>query len=136
LISFVVDRVLEGKGEIPLMGGSQTRDPLYITDAIDAFLAAARGGLDGAGRVINIGGGREISVHQLAQEVVRMMGANVKIVIQSRQARPTEIWRSYCDNREAGEVLGWQPRTSLEDGLRSTIRFLTETKQRLVSVSS
>jgi nucleoside-diphosphate-sugar epimerase len=136
LISFVVERVLEGKSEIPLMGGSQTRDPLYVTDAIDAFLAAAREELGAGGRVINIGGGLEISVHQLAQEVVRMMDSRARIVIQARQARPTEIWRSYCDNREAEDILGWRPRTPLQEGLRSTIQFLTETKPGLVSVSS
>ncbi len=136
LISFVVESVLEDKSEIPLMGGSQTRDPLYITDAINAFLSLAREERAAAGRVINIGGGRELTVHQLAREVVRMMGANTKLVIQPREARPTEIWRSYCDNREAEDILGWRPQVSLQDGLRLTIQFLTETKRRLVSVYS
>jgi UDP-glucose 4-epimerase len=124
LISFVVDCVLEGKPEVRLKGGSQTRDPLYVDDAIDAFLAAARHGASLAGRAVNIGGGTEHTVADLAAAVVRHMGAHLDVVSVPERARPTEMWRSYCDNAEARECLGWRPCTSLDEGLERTIRSL------------
>ncbi|MBI3302538.1 MAG: SDR family NAD(P)-dependent oxidoreductase, partial [Deltaproteobacteria bacterium] len=61
-ISFVVDCVLDCKREVRLDGGTQTRDPLFVSDTVEAFLATARFGTKVSGRVINIGGGNELSV--------------------------------------------------------------------------
>lgn len=121
VISFVVETLLRGQREIPLLGGSQTRDPLFIEDAIAAFLQAGRLGPRLSGRVINIGGGEEISVHDLARRLVDLVGVDAKIVIQSAKARPTEIWRSYCDNEEARVTLDWSPTVSLDEGLQRTL---------------
>jgi len=121
IIGFVVESVLEGRREIPLLGGNQTRDPLFIDDAVDAFGAAVRVGPRISGRVVSLGGGCETTVHDLARRVVELMGADTKIVIQAREARPTEIWRSYCDNEEAKALLGWLPAVSLDEGIRRTV---------------
>jgi len=127
VIGLVIEGVLAGKTEIPLMGGSQTRDPLFIDDALEAFLAAARVGPRISGRIVALGGGAEISVHELARLVVEIMGARTKIVIQPQNARPTEIWRSYCDNEGAKALLGWTPSNSLEEGIRKTVDAMMAT---------
>jgi nucleoside-diphosphate-sugar epimerase len=43
------------------------------------------------------------------------------------KVRPTEIWRSWCDNAEARELIGWAPRTELAQGLRATFAALGAT---------
>lgn len=121
LFSYVADRVRRGDPEIRLDGGEQTRDPLYVDDAIDAYVATLRSGARVVGRTINIGGGREYTVAELAGLVVRILGGGQRVVCVPGQARPTEIWRSWCDGREARELIGWQPRTDLESGLRATL---------------
>lgn len=131
LISYVVQNVLEGKTEIRLDGGAQTRDPMFVDDAVDAYLATAVRGNLLAGRVINIGGGCEYSVAEISARVVELMGGEQQIVAVARNARPTEMWRSYCDNVEATELLGWRPNTSLRAGLEKTIAYLVRTNPRI-----
>ena len=52
-----------------------------------------------------------------------MMGDPIVPKIGALPYRPTEIWRMYCDNSKARELLGWQPRFSLEEGLEQTIEW-------------
>ncbi len=123
LISFVIRGVLEGKTSIALDGGSQTRDPLYVDDGISMFIAAGAAASRLRGRAINIGGGQELTVAQIAQTIVDLMGGQTEIVTRASQARTTEMWRSRSDNSEAAEWLGWRPAHTLHAGLRATIAF-------------
>jgi nucleoside-diphosphate-sugar epimerase len=136
LISFVVDCVLDGKREVILDGGTQTRDPLYVDDAVSAFVSAAIFGPQLSRRIVNIGGGNERSVTQLAQLVLELMNANLEVVEAPGRTRPTEMQRSYCDNRESREMLGWEPQVSLREGLSRTIDFLTESRNRALHLIS
>jgi nucleoside-diphosphate-sugar epimerase len=130
LISRVVDAVLDGQQVLKLDGGNQTRSPLYIHDAMRAFAAIAEKGREMSGRVINISGGFEITVADLAQLIVRLMGSTMRIELDLTRMRPTESMRSYCDNREAFEAIGWKPRISLREGLKKTIDHLVEIRSR------
>jgi UDP-glucose 4-epimerase len=105
---------------VRLQGGTQTRDPLHIDDAVSAFVAAgcrpaARG------HSIPIGGGLEISVADLSRRVLAELGSSEVPLVDGAAPRPTEIWRSCSGNREAVALLGWQPRVSLAEGLRRTL---------------
>lgn len=124
VISFVVDCVLDHSAEVRLDGGTQTRDPLFIDDAIEAFIATARLGAKVGGRVINIGGGKEHSVLDLATLIVETMGSSFPVVSRPQRIRPTDMLRSYCDNVEARTILEWWPRTSLRTGLEKTVQYL------------
>ena len=126
LFSFIVDRIRKHESDIPLDGGRQTRDPLFVSDAVDAVLTAAERAPDLAGRVINIGGGSETTVERLAQLVVELSGSRAVVVCRPDRVRPTEMWRSYCDNKEAEMLLGWRPRTPLAAALRQTIDYLMD----------
>jgi UDP-glucose 4-epimerase len=136
LISFVVDCVLDGKCEVVLDGGSQTRDPLYLDDAVEAFVSAAGLGSRLSRRVANIGGGNERSVLQLAKLVLEIMDADLRVVEAPARTRPTETKRSYCDNQESREMLGWQPQVSLREGLSKTIQYLVQSRGRSLYLSS
>lgn len=130
LISFVVDCVFKGKPEVVLDGGSQTRDPLFIDDAVAAYVAAASLGRATSGRVMNIGGGNERSVLELAEMVLELMDADLPVMESPERTRPTEMRRSYCDNLESREILGWQPCVPLRDGLSRTIEYLAQSRGR------
>ena len=124
LIDYVVGCVLAGKEAVRLDGGDQTRDPLYIEDALDAYLAVACAGTRLSGQAINISGGAEYTVREIASTVVRLMGAAVPVVCVPCFRRPTDTERSWGDNAEAAKLLGWRPRTNLEEALRTTIQSL------------
>lgn len=135
LIDYVVGCVLDGKAEVRIQGGEQTRDPLYIDDAVDAYLGAAASGKRLSERVINIGGGRERSVRDMVAEILSVMDADLPIVSDTQAMRPTEILRSFTDNAEAGEMLGWRPNTNLRDGLGETIRYLIAARTQAVAAN-
>lgn len=126
LFSFVADCVRQKK-EIQLSGGSQTRDPLYIDDLINAVVAVILKKNELKGRVINVGGGAEYSVYQLAAITLELIGADLPIIANDANIRATEMWRSYCDNSEAGRLLDWRPTTDFYTGLRRTLAKIAET---------
>jgi nucleoside-diphosphate-sugar epimerase len=119
LITYVQDCV-QRRRPVRLMGGAQTRDPIYVEDLARAFVAA--GTTPAAwGLALPVGGGAEISVTALSKQIVRLLGPDVEVVPDAMEPRRNEIWRSYCDNAEAWDVLGWRPEVSLTDGLARTL---------------
>jgi nucleoside-diphosphate-sugar epimerase len=126
LISFVAKRILDGAPQVLLDGGSQTRDPLFIEDAIDAFVAVLRQGKSLSGRVVNLGGGHERTVEEIAAMVARLMQSSISIVCVAGRKRPTDMQRSYCDNYEAESLIGWKPKQDLAEGLKRTLSALVK----------
>jgi UDP-glucose 4-epimerase len=124
LFAFLANCVIAEKSLIELDGGLQTRDPLYVEDAIDAYLRAAESARQLQGRAIPIGGGQERTVKELAELFLQAAGRNIPIQICGQRLRPTEIMRSYCDNVDAWSALEWRPATPLTEGLRLTAEFL------------
>ena len=111
---------MRGDRIIRLMGGLQTRDPLYIDDAVEAFVAAARRADRLRGRALVIGGREELSVKELATLVLQACHSNAEIVCDPADVRHTEIWRGACDLVESDSLLGWKPRVSLREGIERT----------------
>ena len=103
-----------------MTAGTQTREFNYVEDVADGFVAAATAeGVEG--QRINLGGGQEVAIRDLALRILAVMGAEVEPEFGALPDRPIEIWRMYCDATRARELLGWQPAHTLEDGLARTI---------------
>jgi nucleoside-diphosphate-sugar epimerase len=101
------------------------RDLTYVADTVDGFLKAGETpGVEG--ETFNLGTGQEVSIGELAGEILRQVGRPVRIEIDPVRLRPekSEVQRLLSDNRLAGERLGWQPQVSLEEGLRRTIAWM------------
>jgi len=105
-----------------LQGGSQTRSPLYIEDAVDAFLAAAERAESLNGRAINIGGPEELTIADIAETVVRCADGRMRIE-HNGLMRDTDVSRSAVDLSEAEALMGWRPATPLAEGLRSLLNI-------------
>jgi UDP-glucose 4-epimerase len=90
--------------------GRQTRDYLYVGDAVAAFAAAAAASVTGA---LNVGTGVQTSVLDLAEAL--------ELEVVHAAGRPGEVARSCLDASLARDALGWRPRTPLRDGLRLTL---------------
>lgn len=114
-----VEQSARNNQPIKIQGGSQTRDLLYVKDAVLCF-AAMMEAPRAWGRSIPIGGGFEINTHDLCREILSVLGSDMEIHGDSKAIRQTEIWRSYCDNAEICEVAPWSPRVSLREGLHLT----------------
>jgi UDP-glucose 4-epimerase len=123
VIPEIIGRALRGE-PIRMTQGRQTREFNYVSDLADGMIhAATTAGVEG--ELFNLGCGEEISMRDLATTVLSLMGDPVVPEFGALPDRPTEIWRMYCDNTKAREVLGWSPQVSLTDGLARTIAWYT-----------
>lgn len=102
-----------------------TRDMNFVLDTIEGFLAVARSPKS-VGQVINIGSGREITMQDLANLIISLIGRKVELVSEGARIRPenSEVERLLCDNSKARELLGWTPKHTLDGGLRATIDYI------------
>lgn len=97
--------------------GEQTRDFLYVADLVDAILLADR--TESPGEVFQIASGRETSIRTLV-DTMKEVCAGFAFDVQYRPPRAGEILRNYASIEKARRVLGYDPKTQLKDGLRST----------------
>ncbi|HZU72039.1 MAG TPA: SDR family NAD(P)-dependent oxidoreductase [Acidimicrobiales bacterium] len=108
------------RGHLALTAGTQTREFNYVEDLATGFVAALEA--DGVeGEVINLGGGEETSIADLARTILGLMGDPIEADIGALAHRPTEIWRMCADATKARRLLGWSPRVGLPEGLARTI---------------
>jgi len=112
-------RQAQAGGSLVIFGdGTQTRDFVFLDDAVDALVAAATAS-DVNREVINIGSGWEISINDLASCVARVSGKQISVLYNQGQAGG--VSRLVADVSLAEELLGWLPSTELEEGLRLTL---------------
>jgi nucleoside-diphosphate-sugar epimerase len=130
IIPTIITQALTNK-TIYLGSLQPTRDLTYVGDTVDAFVKVAEAD-NTVGEVINIGSNYEISIGALADKILSLMGKNNKIISDDERFRPenSEVERLWADNSKARQLIGWEPRISLEDGLKKTIDWIKENKER------
>jgi UDP-glucose 4-epimerase len=94
--------------------GRQTRDFTFVADAVAATLAASERGRGGA--VYNIGGGSRVSMLEVIETVREVTGCDVEVVMEQKQKG--DMRDTYADTSAARRELGYEPRTSLREGLQ------------------
>lgn len=102
-----------------------TRDFTYVEDLAGAFVRAGQSEA-AIGQVIHIGSGHEITMGDLAQRIIGLIGRPVALVEDTRRLRPSksEVRRLLADSRRAETLLGWRPSVSLDQGLQRTIDWI------------
>lgn len=118
---------LEGEA-FRMTEGRQQRDVIFLDDVVEAFCLAATQPVS-AGSVFNIGSGVGIPVRLLVERIMDLMGHPVKPLVGALPTRPDEIMAMSADIAAAKTRLGWEPRTSLEEGLRRTIAWWTSHRE-------
>jgi UDP-glucose 4-epimerase len=107
--------------------GEQSRDFVYISDVVNAWLGA----IDEPttyGQVINLGTGRASSVNQLCDAILRASGQTRSTYpVQYTPAQPGDMRQSAADITRAQQLLGWSPQVSLEEGIQTTLDWARET---------
>jgi UDP-glucose 4-epimerase len=125
VVAIFCQRILAGEPLTVFGDGGQTRDYVFVGDVARAHVLAARRAPIAAGRVdergINLGTGRETSVIELAQSLMRAAGREVPL--QHAPPRAGEQRRSVVSIAKAASVLGWAPEIGLEDGLARTFAW-------------
>jgi UDP-glucose 4-epimerase len=118
VISVFVDRLLRGKAVTIFGDGQQTRDFIYVDDAVRA-LRAAMGKTDCHAGVLNVCRGEPVSINQLAQMLMSILG--VRLPVERQVSRSREIRVSVGDPCHARHSLGFKAERTLAEGLRLLI---------------
>jgi len=128
-LGWFIRQALDGE-EIEIWGdGRQRRDYTYVDDVVDAFL---RAGLseDVNGRVINLGGPGPISHLELIGSLIEVAGSGSQRVIPFPPERKViDIGDAYSSHDLATELLGWEPRIGLREGLARTVAYYREHRE-------
>jgi UDP-glucose 4-epimerase len=122
-IAWFIRLALEDR-EIQIYGdGSQIRDFVYVDDCADAFLRA--GASDACnGQVFNVGGFEPITHRALVELLISIAGTGrFRLVEWPPEKKAIDIGDFYADSTLIRETLGWQPVTTLRDGLTRTLAF-------------
>ncbi|RPF47033.1 dTDP-glucose 4,6-dehydratase/UDP-glucuronate decarboxylase [Thermodesulfitimonas autotrophica] len=118
-----ISQALRGEPLTVYGNGRQTRSFVYVADEIEGLLRLAAAP-HAAGEVVNLGNPEEKSILEFAQLVARLVG--VECVIEYKELPPDDPTRRCPDISKAQKLLGWQPKTPLEEGLRATIAFFKQ----------
>lgn len=107
--------------EFEMTDGRQKRDYIYVDDAAEGILSALeKENING--KIFNLGSGASFSLREIAEKAWRICGAETgKLKIGARPKLSGESFDTQADIAAAREMLGWQPRVSLDEGLRLTI---------------
>lgn len=124
VIPTIITQLLAGKEEIKLGSLTPTRDFNYVKDTANGFIEIAKSEKT-IGQEINIATQKEISIGQLAQELIDQINPNVKIICDEQRLRPekSEVNRLLGSNEKIKKLTNWEPKYNFKEGLRETIEF-------------
>lgn len=131
VIPTIISQLLAGYEEIKLGSLTPTRDFNYVLDTVNGFKAIYESS-NTVGEEINIATMKEISIGTLAEEIIKQINPNAKIVCDEERLRPekSEVNRLLGNNEKIRRLTNWEPQYSLEQGIHETIEWI---KQNLSS---
>ena len=118
VVAIFSQAMLRGKPVVINGSGEQERDFLYVLDVVEASITALE---MGGGEAFNIGTGRGVSVNQ----IYSLLKKNAGYIGEASYGppKPGEVFKIYLDITKARQELGWEPRFSLEEGLKDTLAW-------------
>ena len=126
-----VRRVSEGLSPIIYGDGNQTRDFTYVTDTVKGIISASKC-RELVGDKVNIGYGKETSIIEIANMVLKAFGKEDEIQPVHESPRPGDVRRHLADISKATCMLGYKPTVPIEVGIKKYIEWWT-TKMRIIS---
>ncbi|MCX6777551.1 MAG: SDR family oxidoreductase [Candidatus Micrarchaeota archaeon] len=112
-----IEAVKSGRQPVVYGDGEQTRDFVFVDDAVGANVLAMKKGVNG---IFNIASGEEVSINGLIEVICKVMGKSIKP--KYAKARAGDVGRSAADITLARKKLGYAPKYDLEQGIRETVR--------------
>ena len=125
VIPTIISQLIAGQDEIKLGALSPTRDFNYVKDTVAGFLSIYESDKT-IGEEINIATQTEISIQNLAEEIIRQVRPNAKIISDEQRIRPkdSEVNRLLGSNEKIMKLTNWRPQYTFEQGIEETISFI------------
>lgn len=124
-----VKALLQDKPPTIFGDGETSRDFTYIDNVLEANLLACKADKRSAGKVMNIACGERITLNELAAELAKLLGKDIKPVYTDE--RPGDIKHSLADISLARDLIGYQGRHKVGDGLKKTVDWFVANKNVL-----
>jgi len=124
VVSIFIRALLEGKMLDVFSDGTQTRDLLYVEDCAE-FIVKASFSDKAVGEIINAGYGKDIAIKNLALLICKD-AERIKYV--GHHHPQSEILKLLCDYTKAKKLIGWEPKISLEEGIKRTGEWIENQK--------
>lgn len=131
VIPTIITQLLSGMEEIKLGDLTPTRDFNYVKDTVAGFIAIAESDYT-IGEEINIASQQEISIGDLANEIIRQINPNAKVVYDKERLRPkkSEVNRLLGSNEKIRRLTNWKPQYTFEQGISETISWMKNNLNR------
>jgi nucleoside-diphosphate-sugar epimerase len=126
VISRFISALLSGERPVIYGDGEQSRDFTYIDNVVEANLRAAETE-KGIGQIINIANGERITLNQLLDELKSLTGKS-EVKADYQPTRSGDVRHSLADITRARELLGFEPRVGLREGLQLTIDWWKQSR--------
>lgn len=127
VIPTIITQLLNGDEEIELGDLKPTRDFVYVKDTADGFIKIAESD-ELIGEDCNIATQNEISIGDLAKELIRQIKPEARIITDEERVRPekSEVYRLYGSAKKIKNMTTWKPEYSLKEGLKETIDWFED----------
>jgi dTDP-glucose 4,6-dehydratase len=122
VIERIIDSMIQNQGRVMLGDPAPVRDFLFVEDEVRAFERVLEAGSEVNGETFNTGTTHGVSIRELANTVRDLLGYDGEVVWHSNSHRPLEIDKLIADYSKLEERVGWEPRYTLREGLKETIR--------------
>lgn len=137
IIPTIITQILDGAKEIKLGDLSPTRDFNYVKDTCKGFLELSKSEKT-IGKEVNICSNYEISMYDTLLMIKEILQSDVKFITDNDRIRPekSEVFRLWGDNSLIKSLTVWQPEYSINEGLRETIEWFSNSKNRRIYKSN
>jgi dTDP-L-rhamnose 4-epimerase len=116
-------RLLNGRPPVIFEDGAQSRDFIHVSDIVEGIIRALDAPDSVSGRSVNLGTGRQATINDIATLLAGGLGAEIE-PLRTGQYRAGDIRHCFADTSLATELLGFDAKVSLEDGMRSLAAWL------------
>ena len=127
VIPTIITQLLSGKEEIKLGSLTPTRDFNYVKDTANGFITLSEAD-NVIGEEINIATQQEISIGELANEIIAQINPNARILCEEERLRPekSEVNRLLGSNEKIRRLTSWAPKYTFAEGIHETIAWFKE----------
>ncbi|MFZ0184623.1 MAG: SDR family NAD(P)-dependent oxidoreductase [Nitrosotalea sp.] len=123
IIPEIISQIFHNKNFVKLGNVESSRDFTFVSDTARGMIAGLTAE-KAIGETINVGSNTSYKIKDLVMQIAKIIGENVKIVIDKERFRPFDVQKLVCDYRKARKMLDWTPEIPIEEGLTKTIEWM------------
>ena len=123
-------RLMLNDEEIPMFGdGSTSRDYTYIDDIVDGIIKSCNYTLNNENvyEILNLGNSSPVSLKEMINTIANTIGVEAKI--KQLPMQPGDVERTFADVSKAKKLIGYEPKTSFEEGIKNFVNWYKENKE-------